>query len=113
MRVWELLVEEEFRRKGIGTLLMRHAVNIAQEKGARMLVLETQTCNIPAISFYPKFGFELIGLDTAAHSNEDIDRKEVRLELGLRSQSKSHCICEEKINDLEVLRIPYCCARYQ
>ena len=42
MRVWEFLVEEEFRRRGIGTLLMKHAVKIAKEKGARMLVLETQ-----------------------------------------------------------------------
>jgi ribosomal protein S18 acetylase RimI-like enzyme len=84
MRVWEFLVEEEFRRRGIGTLLMKHAVKIAKEKGARMLVLETQTCNVPAISFYLKFGFELIGFDATAYSNEDIEKKEVRLELGLR-----------------------------
>ncbi len=84
MRVWEFLVEEEFRRRGIGTLLMKHAVKIAKEKGARMLVLETQTCNVPAISFYLKFGFELIGFDSTAYSNEDIEKKEVRLELGFR-----------------------------
>jgi ribosomal protein S18 acetylase RimI-like enzyme len=84
MRVWEFLVEEEFRQRGIGTLLMKHAVKIAKEKGARMLVLETQTCNVPAMSFYLKFGFELIGFDATAYSNEDIEKKEVRLELGLR-----------------------------
>jgi GNAT superfamily N-acetyltransferase len=84
MRVWEFLVEEEFRRKGIGTRLMKHAVKIAKEKGARMLVLETQTCDVPAISFYLKFGFDLIGFDTAAYSNEDVEKMEVRLELGLR-----------------------------
>jgi ribosomal protein S18 acetylase RimI-like enzyme len=84
MRVWQLLVVEEFRRRGIGTLLMEHAVNVAKERGARMLVLETQTCNVPAISFYLNFGFELIGFDAAAYSNEDISKKEVRLELGLK-----------------------------
>ena len=84
MRVWEFLVEEEFRRRGIGTLLMKHATKIAKEKGARMLVLETQTCNVPAISFYLKFGFELIGFDATAYSNEGIEKKEVRLELGFR-----------------------------
>jgi ribosomal protein S18 acetylase RimI-like enzyme len=83
MRVWELLVEEEFRRRGIGRLLMNHAVKIAKEKGARMLVLETQTNNTVAIDFYLNFGFELIGLDIAAYSNEDTKKKEVRLELGL------------------------------
>ncbi|MCJ7422980.1 GNAT family N-acetyltransferase [Candidatus Bathyarchaeota archaeon] len=84
MRVWEFLVEEEFRRRGIGTLLMKHATKIAKEKGARMLVLETQTCNVPEISFYLKFGFELVGFDATAYSNEDIEKKEVRLELGFR-----------------------------
>jgi len=84
MRVWEFLVREGFRRRGIGTFMMRHAVQVAKERGARMLVLETQTCNVPAISFYLKQGFELIGFDCAGYSNEDIQRKEVRLEMGLR-----------------------------
>ena len=39
MRVWEFLVEEEFRKRGIGILLMNHAVKVAKEKGARMLCL--------------------------------------------------------------------------
>lgn len=84
MRVWEFLVEEGFRRKGVGRQLMEHAVKIGKEKGARMLVLETQTCLAATIDFYLKFGFELIGFDTVAYSNEDVERKEVRLELGLK-----------------------------
>jgi ribosomal protein S18 acetylase RimI-like enzyme len=84
MRVWEFLVREEFRRKGIGTLLMKHAVRLSKEKLARMLVLETQSCDVPAIGFYLRFGFELIGFDAAAYSNEDIAKKEVRLEFGLK-----------------------------
>jgi ribosomal protein S18 acetylase RimI-like enzyme len=86
MRVWEFLVDEQHRRRGIGTLLMNYAVKIAKEKGARMLVLETQTNNTNAISFYLNFGFDLIGLDTAAYSNDDIEKREVRLELGLKLQ---------------------------
>jgi ribosomal protein S18 acetylase RimI-like enzyme len=84
MRVWEFLVEEEFRTRGIGTSLMNHVVRIAKEKGARMLVLETQTNNATAINFYLNFGFEFIGFDLAAYSNEDIKKKEIRLELGLK-----------------------------
>lgn len=84
MQVWEFLVEEKFRMRGIGTLLMNHAVKIAKEKGARMLVLETQTNNAKAINFYLKFGFEFIGFDLAAYSNEDIKKREIRLELGLK-----------------------------
>jgi ribosomal protein S18 acetylase RimI-like enzyme len=84
MRVWEFLVKEEFRRMGIGSLLMNFAVKVAKEKGARMLVLETQSCNVPAITFYLKQGFNLIGFDSAAYSNEDIDKREVRFEMGLQ-----------------------------
>ncbi len=84
MRVWEILVKEGFRRKGIGTALMNHAVIVSKEKGARALVLETQTCNVPAISSYLKHGFELVGFDATAYTNQDMDRREVRLELGLR-----------------------------
>jgi len=84
MRIWELLVKEEFRRKEIGTLLVGHAVKLLKKRGARMLVVETQSCNVPAINFYLKNGFELIGFDITAYSNEDIKRKEVRLEFGLK-----------------------------
>ena len=84
MRVWEFLVREGFRRKGIGTLLMNYAVRLTKEKRARMLVLETQSCDVPAIDFYLKFGFELIGFDAAAYSNEDVAKKEARLEFGLK-----------------------------
>ena len=83
MRVWEFLVKDEFRRMGIGTLMMDYAVKVAKEKGARMLVLETQSCNVAAIAFYLKQGFTLIGFDSAAYSNTDIEKKEVRIEMGL------------------------------
>jgi len=84
MRVWELLVKEEFRRKGIGAVLMKYAIKVARQREARMLVLETQSCDVPAISFYLKQGFDLIGFDLAAYTNKDIKRKEIRLEFGLK-----------------------------
>jgi len=84
MRVWEFLVAEDFRKKGIGTLLMNHAVLVARQRGARMLVLETQTNNATAIDFYLRFGFDVIGLDMGAYSNDDVGKREVRLEMGMR-----------------------------
>ena len=47
-----------------------------------MIVLETQSWNSSAIDFYLKNGFELIGLDTHAYSNNDIEEKNIRLEFG-------------------------------
>lgn len=86
LRIWELLVREDFRRKGIGSKLVNRAVEVAREKRARMIVLETQSCNVSAIGFYLRHGFELIGFDSAAYSNQDIGKGEVRLEFGLEVQ---------------------------
>ena len=54
----------------------------ARACGARMLVLETQTCNENAIAFYRKNGFSVIGFDLYAYTNDDPGRREVRLEMG-------------------------------
>lgn len=54
----------------------------ARKVGARMLVLETQSCNVPAINFYLQHGFELIGFDLAHYTNNDIERNEFRMEFG-------------------------------
>ena len=70
------------RGRGIGTMLMETIQKTAKDLGARMLVLETQSCNTAAISFYRKNGFAIIGLDLYAYSNTDPDRHEVRLEMG-------------------------------
>ena len=67
-------------------MLMKRAVEVAKERGARMLILETQSNNAVAIDFYLRLGFQLVGFDVAAYSNEDVDKKEVRLELGLKLQ---------------------------
>ncbi len=70
------------RHQGVGTLLMQAMLAQAAKSGARMVVLETQTCNEKAIAFYQKNGFQIIGFDLYAYSNTDQERKEVRLEMG-------------------------------
>ena len=45
-------------------------------------MLETQTCNEAAMAFYLAQGFTLIGFDRCCYGNDDVSRKEVRLELG-------------------------------
>jgi len=84
LRLWEFLVKEEFRGRGIGRALIRKAKAVAEEKSARMIVLETQSCNVPAIGFYRSQGFDLIGMDVFAYSDRDIEEGEVRFEFGMR-----------------------------
>jgi len=82
MRIANIWVAEERRGQGVGRALMERAVEAARSAGCRAMVLETQSCNDPAIRFYLANGFYLIGLDTTHYSNNDIAEKEVRLEFG-------------------------------
>ena len=70
------------RHGGIGSVLMNAILCEAKESGARMIVLETQTCNENAITFYRKNGFELIGFDLYSYTNSDPERHEIRIEMG-------------------------------
>lgn len=82
LRIWDLSIDPSAKRRGIGSALMNQAVTEARAIGARMIVLETQSCNVPAIQFYLKQGFKLIGFDLAHYSNQDIAQKEFRMEFG-------------------------------
>ena len=82
LMVTELWVSEELRGKGIGKMLMDKAKEIAVNQKRRAVILETQSCNTKAIAFYLSQGFELIGFDTCCYTNNDIGRREVRINLG-------------------------------
>jgi ribosomal protein S18 acetylase RimI-like enzyme len=83
LRVTVLWIDDAYRRQGIGTALMDIALERAKNEKRRVLVLETQSRNEGAIAFYLKYGFTLIGFDSCAYTNNDIERKEVRFELGI------------------------------
>ena len=80
--VTELWVSDELRHRGIGKMLMDKAKEIAIGQNRRAIILETQSCNTNAIGFYLHEGFELIGFDTCCYTNNDIGRREVRINLG-------------------------------
>lgn len=82
-RISNILVFNGFRHQAVGSLLIHKMIQVAKEKHARMVVLETQSCNIPAIRCYQKCGFQFIGFDSYCYSNHDIENHEVRLEMGL------------------------------
>ena len=82
LMVTELWVSEVLRGKGIGKRLMDKAKEVAVSQGRRAVILETQSCNTNAIGFYLHQGFEMIGFDTCCYTNNDIGRKEIRINLG-------------------------------
>lgn len=82
LRITELWIDTPYQKQGLGHALMETAKEQALREKRRAIILETQSCNVNAIGFYLHEGFTLIGMDTCCYSNEDIIRKEVRLELG-------------------------------
>ncbi len=82
LMVTELWVSDELRGRGIGKRLMDKAKEVAREQNRRAIILETQSCNTNAIGFYLHEGFEIIGFDTCCYTNDDIGRREVRINLG-------------------------------
>jgi len=57
---------EGFRRKGIGTKLLRAALKLAKQYGYEKIELEVFKTNVPAIMLYEKIGFTYEGKRKAA-----------------------------------------------
>lgn len=82
LMITELWVKDELQRKGIGTALMNLAKKQAKLQKRRAIILETQSCNVRAIDFYRKQGFQLIGYDSCCYTNIDIEKHEIRFDFG-------------------------------
>ena len=81
LRMTQLLVKPEYRGKGAGKFLMNFVKELAAEEDYRVIVLETQNCNVPAIDFYLSQGFVFCGGNVYFYSNDDIDDDEVMFEM--------------------------------
>ncbi|WP_020612989.1 GNAT family N-acetyltransferase [Sediminispirochaeta bajacaliforniensis] len=55
--VW-LGVEPDYARSGLGSMLFDRFKRLMKKQGVRMLMVDTQADNKPAISFFRKKGFE-------------------------------------------------------
>lgn len=81
-RLSNILVFPEHRGKGIGGQLLEAMVGWAEGlKACRGVILETQSCNAPAIAFYKKHGFRLCRIDLYEYSNTDVEKGEVRVDM--------------------------------
>ena len=67
-----LAVDRAYRRRGIGTSLVRHARQWAWEQGLQMIMAEATTKNYPAVCFYQKLGFGFCGFNDHYYPNQDI-----------------------------------------
>ncbi len=68
-KIMSIAVKKEFRRRGIGKMLLREAIKKAREKGAKRLLLEVRVSNVAAQELYKKFGFRVAGVIESYYSD--------------------------------------------
>ena len=65
--ITDFFVAPRFRRRGLGTKMMKQLCRHVAATNARVLWVETQNINFPAITFYRSLGFEICGFDTTLY----------------------------------------------
>lgn len=55
-----IVVKPELRRKGLGAMLLGHAMNTARDMHRKTLALRVDPANAPAVSFYRTNGFTTV-----------------------------------------------------
>lgn len=68
----KMAVDESSQGKGFGNLLMQHCIDKAKEKGAKELILYSNTKLNPAITLYRKFGFTEIPVEKSEYERCNI-----------------------------------------
>ena len=77
LSIWEFHILESHRRKGIGSQLLEALHQKTRMAKLRLMALETQNTNVPAIDFYSRMGFEIDGIDLSYYLNADAKINEV------------------------------------
>ena len=67
--IYNIAVEIEHARSGIGKLLMQAAIEASSKRRARKVMLEVRKSNTPAINFYFGFNFRIAGERKNYYSN--------------------------------------------
>ena len=59
--LFNVAVDRQYRKKGVGSALVRELVTFCQKRNYSFLTLEVRESNAPAISLYSRFGFVRVG----------------------------------------------------
>ena len=63
LEIMNIAVEESHQRKGIGKVLINHAINTSKDLNAKVLEIGTGNSSIYQLAFYQKCGFRITGID--------------------------------------------------
>ncbi|MDY7030639.1 MAG: ribosomal protein S18-alanine N-acetyltransferase [Thermodesulfobacteriota bacterium] len=73
VHILNLAIHPDFRRQGIASHLIRFCIQSSRINGANNASLEVRRSNIPAISLYKKFGFQVKGIRPGYYSDNHED----------------------------------------
>jgi ribosomal-protein-alanine N-acetyltransferase len=82
LRLMNLAVAPSARRRGLATALVRHAVTLGRERGARRAVLEVRASNEAARRLYERMGFVQVALRAKYYTNPIEDALLLELAIG-------------------------------
>lgn len=71
VHITNIAVKKNFRKKGIGTLLLKKLISLTKQLQFKELTLEVNSSNIPAIQLYSKFAFKILGTRKKYYNNTD------------------------------------------
>lgn len=67
--IMNIAVKKDFRKKGIGSELLKFLIDEAKNKEKICITLEVRDDNIPAIELYKKFDFDVLGRRKKYYNN--------------------------------------------
>ena len=69
--VESLAVDPDYRRQGVGTILLLKLLGAVRKRGATFVVLEVRPSNTAAIELYKGFDFQVVEREKNYYFNED------------------------------------------
>lgn len=79
--ILNLAVHPDFRKMGIGSLLVSNILDELRTTGCRYVYLEVRASNVAAKKLYERFGFEVIGIRKHYYIHPEEDAYVMMLEL--------------------------------
>ena len=70
IHITNLVVKKDYRKKGVGSLLLQKLIEISKQKDITSITLEVNELNIEAINLYKKFGFKNVGIRKKYYNNK-------------------------------------------
>jgi len=88
VHILNIAVHPDFRKIGLGEMLLRDCLGFSYERGLKLAVLEVRTSNNSAIKLYEKIGFKTLRVRKKYYSDTGEDAYVMMYELKLESEKK-------------------------